>query len=95
MWSVPVCIVDQDGKGLMGRMVCWTVNACLEQPYFPSADSQRAFAMAAGKNHHSVIDAIWFLLDDETKKLLVVCTKSGLYEWQRMPFALAPAPAEM
>ena len=55
--------------------------------------------MAAGKRHHSVVDAIWgytqFLLAEETKKLLVVCTESGLYEWQRMPFGPAPAPAEM
>jgi len=101
MWSTPVFIVDQDGKGLMGRMVCsyGTVNSCLEQPTFPSADPQRAFEMAAGKSHHSVVDAIWgytqFLLDEETRKLLVVCTESGLYEWLRMPFGPAPAPAEM
>ena len=101
MWSTPVFLVDQDGKRLMGRMVCsyGAVNACMEQPSFPSADPQHAFEMAAGKNHHSVVDAIWgytkFLLDDETKKLLVVCTESGLYEWQRMPLGPAPAPAEM
>ena len=80
-------------------MVCsyGTVNACLEQPSFLSADPQRAFEMAAGKRHHSVVDAIWgytqFLLDEVTKKLLVVCTETGLYKWQRMPFCPAPAPA--
>ena len=46
-----------------------------------------------------MVDAIWgytqFLLDDSTKRLLVVCARSGLYEWLRMPFGPAPAPAEM
>ena len=55
--------------------------------------------MAADKNHDSVVDAIWgftqFLLDEDTKKLLVVCTESGLCEWQQIPFGPAPAPAEM
>ena len=36
-----------------------------------------------------------FLLDESTRKLLVICTRSGLYEWLRMPFGPAPAPAEM
>ena len=100
-WSTPVFIVDQDAKGLLGRMVCayGPVNSCLEITTFPSADPQVAFDIAAFKKHHTVVDAIWgytqFLLDDSTKRLLVVCARSGLYEWLRMPFGPAPAPAEM
>ena len=100
-WTTPCFVVDQDAKGLLGRLVCayGVVNAAMELPSFPSADPVRAFAMAAGKSHHTLVDAIWgytqFLLDDETKKLLVICTRSGLYEWLRMPFGPAPAPAEM
>ena len=71
----------------------------MELPTFPSADPQRAFDMAAGKRHHMVVDAIWghtqFLLDESTRKVLVICIRSGLYEWLRMPFGPAPAPAEM
>ena len=100
-WSTPVFVVDQDAKGLLGRMVCayGPVNACLEISTFPAADPQEAFDTAAFKGHHTVVDAIWgytqFLLDDEPRKLLVVCARSGLYEWLRMPFGPAPAPAEM
>ena len=71
----------------------------MELPAFPSADPHKAFEMAAGKSHHTLVDAIWgytqFLLDDETRRLLVICTRTGLYEWLRMPFGPAPAPAEM
>ena len=96
-----VFIVDQDAKGLLGRMVCayGPVNSQLHIPSFPAADPERAFRLAAGKGHHSLVDAIWgytqFLLDEPTRKVLVVCAHSGLYEWLRMPFGPAPAPAEM
>ena len=100
-WTTPVFIVDQDAKGLLGRLVCayGPVNNALEIPSFPSADPIRAFEMAAGKSHHTVVDAIWgytqFLIDEPTRKMLTICTRSGLYEWLRMPFGPAPAPAEM
>ena len=60
-WATPVFVVDQDAKGLLGRLVCayGVVNAAMELPTFPSADPQRAFDMAAGKRHHTVVDAIW------------------------------------
>ena len=59
-WSTPVFVVDQDAKGLLGRMVCayGPVNKELEISTFPSADPARAFDIAAFKSHHSVVDAI-------------------------------------
>ena len=75
-WSTPVFVVDQDAKGLLGRLVCayGLVNAAMETPSFPSADPVRAFEMAAGKRHHTLVDAIWgytqFLLDEQARKLL-------------------------
>ena len=75
------------------------MNKCLETSSFPSADPQRAFDIAAFKDHHTVVDAIWgytqFELTEETRRLLVICSRSGLYEWTRMPFGPSPAPAEM
>ena len=77
-WSTPVFVVDQDAKGLLGRMVCayGPVNKELEISTFPSADPARAFDIAAFKSHHSVVDAIWgytqFLLDEPTRKMLVM-----------------------
>ena len=60
-WATPVFIVDQDAKGLLGRMVCayGPANKELEISVFPSADPVEAFEMAAFKNHHTVVDAIW------------------------------------
>ena len=56
-----VRIIDQDAKGLLGRMVCayGPVNKILEMSTFPSADPDEAFKQAAGKPHHTIIDAIW------------------------------------
>ena len=100
-WSTPVFVVDQDAKGLLGRMVCayGPVNKNLEISTFPAADPVEAFRQAAGKTHHTTIDAIWgytqFLVDEETSRVLTVCAKSGLYQVLRMPFGPAPAPPEM
>ena len=100
-WSTPVFVVDQDAKGLLGRLVCayGPVNKNLEITTFPSADPDAAFRAAAGKEHHTLIDAIWgytqFLVDEKTSRVLTVCAKSGLYRILRMPFGPAPAPPEM
>ena len=50
-WATPVFVVDQDAKGLLGRMVCayGPVHKCLEITTFPSADPDAAFQQAAGK----------------------------------------------
>ena len=39
-WAIPVFVVDQDAKGLLGRLVCayGVVNSAMELPTFPSAD---------------------------------------------------------
>ena len=59
--ATPVFVADQDAKGLLGRMVCayGPVNKCLELTTFPSADPDGAFRRAAGRSHHTLIDAIW------------------------------------
>ena len=63
---------------------------------FPSADPARAFEIAAFKSHHTVVDAIWgytqFHICPETRKMLAICSRSGLYEWTRMPFGPAHFP---
>ena len=100
-WASPVFVVDQDAKGLLGRMVnaCGKVNDQLKTASFPSADVIETWRRAAGCEHHTVIDAIWgytqFLLDEETRKRLRVVSPDGVYEWLRMPFGPAPAPAIM
>ena len=66
---------------------------------FPSADSEDAFRLAAGRSHHTGIDAIrgytQFHLDEKTSRILTACAKSGLYQMLRMPSGPAPAPPEM
>ena len=49
-WSTAVFVVDQDAKGLLGRMVCacGPVNNQLKTATFPSADVVRALETAAG-----------------------------------------------
>ena len=77
------------------------MDKCLELSTFPSADPDAAFKPAAGKDHPTLIDAIWgeghtrCLVDETTRRVLTVCAKSGLYQMLRMPFGPAPATAEM
>merc|ERR1712079_753145 len=100
-WASPVFVVDQDAQGLLGRMVnaCGKVNDQLQTGTYPSADVYETWRRATGCKHHTVIDAIWgytqFLLDEETRKRLRVVTTDAVYEWLRMPFGPAPAPAIM
>ena len=75
-WSTPVFVADQDAKGLLGRMVCayGPANKNQEISTFPSADPEAAFNQAAGKTHHTTIDAIWEeiifgLRDNSTERL--------------------------
>ena len=46
-----------------------------------------------------MVDAIWgytqFEITEETRRMLVICSRSGLYKWTRIPFGPSPAPAEM
>ena len=92
-WSTAVFVVDQDAKGLLGRMVCacGPVNSQMMTATFPAADVIRAWEIAAGCAHHTLIDAIW----GYTQFKLDVETSDGIYEWLRMPFGPAPAPAMM
>ncbi len=62
-WSTPVFVVNQDAKGLLGRMVCayGPVNKCSEISTYPSTDPGEAFRQTAGKSQHTIIDAIWGL----------------------------------
>ena len=57
-YSTPVFVVDQDARGLLGRMVCayGPVNKNLETPTFPSADPEDAFRMSEGCEHHTLVD---------------------------------------
>ena len=81
------------------------VNACgkmskqIQTATCPPANVEEALEIARGKRHHLVIDAIWgyaqFFFDSESSKILTLCHESGLYEWLRMPFGPASAPAMM
>ena len=81
-WATPVFVVDRDAKGMLGRIVCayGPLNKELELSVFPSADPTRAFTIAAGKEHHTVVDAIWgynqFEVTDDTKKILTLISRT-------------------
>ena len=92
-------MVDHTRKGLLGRMVCafGPLNQALVPVSFPSADPEAAFQACAGKQYDATCDCMWgftqLLLDEETSRKLVICTRSGLYRWLRLPFGPMPGPA--
>ncbi len=62
--------------------------------FFPAADTTRAFAIAAFKDHRAVVDAIWgsnqFEVTDDTKRILTLITRTSPHEPIRMLFGPSP-----
>ena len=74
-----------------------TVNRCLETKIYPLPTMDDIFARLAGCTYFTKLDLTQayqqLLLDDESKKLLVVNTPKGLFQFTRLPYGVSTAPA--
>ena len=74
-----------------------TINGVLDVEQYPLPLPDDMFATLAGRKHFSKLDLTQAynqtLVDEDTQKLLTINTHRGLYQYKRLPFSIASAPA--
>ena len=74
-----------------------TVNPALDVDQYPLPKPSDVFASLAGGQKFSVLDLFHayqqLLLDQESKAYTTINTHKGLYQYARLPFGIASAPA--
>ena len=97
-WSTPIVVVRKPGGKVR---ICGdfkvTINPVLKTDIYPLPLPEELFQSLNGGSKFSKIDLadayLQIELDEESKKLVVVNTHKGLYQYQRLPFGLSCAPA--
>ena len=97
-WAAPIVAVPK----LDGRIrICGdhkvTVNPHIEPDRHPLPKPDDLFASLSGGKKFTKIDLshayLQMMLDDESKKYMVINAHKGLYQYTRMPFGISSAPA--
>jgi len=97
-WATPIVVVRKPGGKVR---ICGdfkiTINPVLKTDVYPLPLPDELFQSLNGGSKFSKIDLadayLQIELDEESKKLVVVNTHKGLYQYQRLPFGLSCAPA--
>ena len=84
-WASPAFVVDQSGKGLLGRPVrdYRYPNSQTEDHAWPSPDGQRALERATRAALHTTLDCVWGFtqcaLTERAQEILTLTTTRGLH----------------
>uniref|UniRef100_A0A5S6QCU6 Reverse transcriptase domain-containing protein n=1 Tax=Trichuris muris TaxID=70415 RepID=A0A5S6QCU6_TRIMR len=97
-WAAPIVVVKKSSGGIR---ICGdfkvTVNPQLEINLFPITRLEELLVKLQHGQHFSRIDLadayLQIELDEASKALMVVNTPFGLFQYQRLPFGVASAPA--
>lgn len=97
-WATPIVPVPKRGGGIR---ICGdykvTINQVLKTDCYPLPLPEDLYSMLAGGKVFCVLDLSSAYqqvpLSEESKPLLTINTHQGLYEFQRLPFGIASAPA--
>ena len=97
-WATPLVVVPKaNGKIRVCGDYKVTVNRCVETKIYPLPTIDDIFARLAGCSYFTKLDLTQayqqLRLDDESKKLLVVNTPKGLFQYTRLPYGVSTAPA--
>ncbi|XP_064469193.1 uncharacterized protein K02A2.6-like [Ornithodoros turicata] len=97
-WATPIVVVPKPNGAVR---VCGdfsvSINPQLDITQYPLPRPEELFAKLNGGQKFSKLDLseayLQMELDEEAKKLLVINTHKGLFQFNRMPFGIASAPA--
>ena len=97
-WAAPIVAVPKkDGTFRICGDYKVTINADLDVDSYPLPKPDELFAMLAKGKKFSKLDLSQayqqLLLDDEAKKYTTINTHQGLYQYNRLPYGIASAPA--
>ena len=99
-WAAPIVAVPnckKDGTYRLYGDYKVTTNSVLEVEQYPLPNPTDLFASLAGGKSFTTLDLPQayqqLLLDDDSKKYTTINTHKGLYQYTRLPFGIASAPA--
>jgi transposase InsO family protein len=97
-WSTPIVIVPKPGNKI--RLCCdykITVNPWLDIHQYPLPRPDDLFGILNGGQKFSKLDLkeayLQLCLDEDARKCLTISTHKGLFQFKRMPYGVASAPA--
>ena len=97
-WAAPVVAVPKrDGRIRLCGDYKVTVNPQLDVDQYPLPRPDDIFGSLSGGKKFSTLDLSHaynqLLLDEESRKYVTINTFKGLYQYSRLPFGIASAPA--
>ena len=97
-WAAPIVPVPKaDGSVRICGYYKVTVNPVLQVDQFPVPKPEDLFASLTGGKKFSKLDLSHayqqVLLEPESRKYVTINTHRGLYQYNRLPFGVASAPA--
>ena len=97
-WAAPIVVVPKpDGSVRICGDYKVTINPVLEVDHYPLPTPEDLFATVAGAKCFSKLDLSQAYqqveLKEESRKFVTVSTHRGLYQYNRLPFGVASAPA--
>ena len=96
-WASPVCLVKKKDGTYRFCVDYRRVNSVSKRDAFPIPDIHDALDHLRGSRYFATIDLLsgyWQLgMTDRAKERSAFCTRRGLFQFTRMPFGLAGAPA--
>eukprot|EP00731_Ephydatia_muelleri_P020882 Em0013g609a len=97
-WATPIApILKPDKKVRICGDFKVTINPALDVDRYPLPKLEELLATVSGRKWFSKLDLtnayLQLALDEESQKLCTLNTHRGLYQYRRMPFGIASAPA--
>ena len=97
-WAAPIdAVPKKDGTFRICGDYKVTVNQDLDVDQYPLPKPEELFTSLAGGQHFSKLDLSQayqqLVLDKESRKYTTINTHKGLYQYTRLPFGIASAPA--